>query len=94
MPKKVRALKRFHDRYIPVFEYMFVFSKDKPKTELNFIMDRPNKHAGKLQGGGTLRNTKVEIEHLARQNLLYLNMENAQIYREYYNSTGRDKRQA
>ena len=33
-------------RYAPVFEYMFVFSKGKPKT-FNPIKDRKNKHAGK-----------------------------------------------
>ena len=32
-------------RYAPVFEYMFVFSKGKPKT-FNPIMDRKNKHFG------------------------------------------------
>ncbi len=41
-------------RYAPVFEYMFVFSKGKPKT-FNPIKDRPNKWAGtKLHG--TVRN--------------------------------------
>jgi site-specific DNA-methyltransferase (adenine-specific) len=40
-------------RYAPVFEYMFVFSKGKPKT-FNPIKDKPNIHAGtKLHG--TLR---------------------------------------
>lgn len=33
-------------RYAPVFEYMFVFSKGKPKT-FHPLTDRPNKHAGK-----------------------------------------------
>jgi site-specific DNA-methyltransferase (adenine-specific) len=33
------------NRYIPNFEYMFVFSKGKPKTA-NLIMDRKNKYAG------------------------------------------------
>lgn len=33
-------------RYYNAFEYMFVFSKGKPKT-LNLICDRPNKGAGK-----------------------------------------------
>ena len=37
-------------RYAPVFEYMFVFSKGKPKV-FNPIKDRLNKHAGtKLHG--------------------------------------------
>ena len=34
-------------RYAPVFEYMFVFSKGKPKT-FNPIKDRENKHQNKL----------------------------------------------
>jgi len=34
-------------RYSPVFEYMFIFSKSKPKT-FNPIKDKPNKNAGKL----------------------------------------------
>ena len=37
-------------RYIPSFEYMFIFSKGKPKT-VNLICDRKNKHAGdKISG--------------------------------------------
>jgi DNA modification methylase len=40
-------------RYAPVFEYMFVFSKRKPKT-FNPIKDRPNKSAGK-KVHGTIR---------------------------------------
>lgn len=39
-------------RYHQVFEYMFVFSKGKPKT-FNPIMDRPNKYAGKTSWGQT-----------------------------------------
>ena len=37
-------------RYAPVFEYMFVFSKGKPKT-FNPIKDRKNKNAGKKMTG-------------------------------------------
>jgi site-specific DNA-methyltransferase (adenine-specific) len=33
-------------RYLNAFEYMFVFSKGKPKTT-NLLKDRPNKQAGK-----------------------------------------------
>ena len=35
-----------YNRYHQIFEYMFVFSKGKPKT-FNPIMDRKNKYAGK-----------------------------------------------
>lgn len=37
-------------RYASVFDYMFVFSKGKPKT-FNPIKDRPNKHAGEKKSG-------------------------------------------
>lgn len=40
-------------RYAPVFEYMFVFSKGKPKS-FNPIKDRENKHGGK-KASGTIR---------------------------------------
>lgn len=41
-------------RYYPNFEYMFVWSKGKPKT-INLIEDRPNIYAG-LKVHGTYRN--------------------------------------
>ena len=37
-------------RYAPVFEYMFVWSKGRPKS-FNPIKDRPNKHAGRTLSG-------------------------------------------
>ncbi len=42
-------------RYHNVFEYMFVFSKGKPKT-INLLRDKPNKTAGQLEHWGD--NTK------------------------------------
>ena len=47
-------------RYKQCFEYMFVFSKGKPKT-YNEIKDKPNKNAGKKVGGnkGRTRNGKI-----------------------------------
>lgn len=40
------------NRYYPSFEYMFIFSKGKPKTS-NLIADRPNKRFGeKITGTG------------------------------------------
>jgi site-specific DNA-methyltransferase (adenine-specific) len=36
----------FPNRYHQVFEYMFIWTKDKPRT-FNGILDRRNKHAGK-----------------------------------------------
>jgi site-specific DNA-methyltransferase (adenine-specific) len=41
-------------RYAPYFEYMFVFSKGKPKT-FNPIKDRKNKSFGKINSGNTAR---------------------------------------
>lgn len=38
------------NRYENTFEYMFVFSKGKPKTA-NIIKDKPNKRAGEIQNG-------------------------------------------
>lgn len=42
------------NRYTQIFEYMFVFSKGKPKT-VNLICDKPNKWAGHKNWG---KNTK------------------------------------
>jgi len=42
------------NRYTQIFEYMFVFSKGKPKTT-NLICDKPNKWAGHTNWG---KNTK------------------------------------
>lgn len=36
------------DRYYNIFEYMFVFSKGKPKS-MNFIEDKPNVNGGRVQ---------------------------------------------
>jgi site-specific DNA-methyltransferase (adenine-specific) len=47
------AVGALQTRYGPVFEYMFVWSKGKPKT-FNPIKDRANKHAGK-NASGTVR---------------------------------------
>lgn len=46
-------------RYAPVFEYMFVFSKGKPKS-FNPIKDKPNKHFGKKQTG-SIRQANGEV---------------------------------
>lgn len=45
---------RKSNRYTQIFEYMFVFSKGKPKTA-NLICDKPNKWAGHKNWG---KNTK------------------------------------
>ena len=43
------------NRYSSIFEYMFVFSKGKPKT-INLIKDKPNKWAGHKDFSGKLKN--------------------------------------
>jgi len=42
------------NRYYPMFEYMFVFSKGKPKT-VNLIADKPNKKYGEKVASSTQR---------------------------------------
>lgn len=42
--------KRNGNRYTQIFEYMFIFSKDKPKT-VNLICDKANKWAGHTNWG-------------------------------------------
>lgn len=59
---------RKSNRYTQIFEYMFVFSKGKPKTA-NLICDKPNKWAGHTNWG---KNTKrlgdgeelIEVENI------------------------------
>lgn len=69
--------------YAPVFEYMFVFSKGRPKT-FNPIKDRPNKHAGTnmhgtvTQADGTSKrvsshNKKVFSDFGQRHNVWQIN---------------------
>ena len=54
-------------RYYQTFEYMFIFSKDKPKT-VHLIADRKNKHAGdaitatERQRDGSLKESKGRRE--------------------------------
>ena len=43
------------NRYSQIFEYMFIFSKGKPKTA-NLICDKPNKWAGHKDFSGKLKN--------------------------------------
>ena len=45
-------------RYAQVFEYMFVFSKGKPKT-INLIKDKPNKWAGQSTFGNSSNRNKA-----------------------------------
>lgn len=49
------------NRYYNVFEYMFVFSKGKPKT-FNPICDRKNKNGGHLISSTTLRQRDGRLE--------------------------------
>ena len=45
---------RTGNRYTQIFEFMFVFSKGKPKC--NLLIDKPNKWAGHKDFGGKLKN--------------------------------------
>lgn len=49
--------KRAGNRYTQIFEYMFVFSKGKPKTA-HLICDKPNKWAGHTNWGKNTNRTK------------------------------------
>lgn len=51
------------NRYYPSFEYMFIFSKGKPKTT-NLLNDRPNKQAGN-KISGTMREANGELRELS-----------------------------
>jgi site-specific DNA-methyltransferase (adenine-specific) len=51
-------------RYAPVFEYMFVFSKGKPKS-FNPIKDKENKHFGTVSYG-TVRTGDGETKRLSK----------------------------
>jgi len=50
---------RNSNRYTQIFEYMFVFSKGKPKA--NLICDKPNKWAGFKDFSGKLKNPVPEF---------------------------------
>ena len=68
------------NRYENTFEYMFVFSKGKPKT-FNIIKDKPNKRAGEIQSGsirqrdGSVKKTsnygKKAIEKFGRRSNIW-----------------------
>ena len=51
--------RRNGNRYTQIFEYMFIFSKDKPKTA-NLICDKPNKWAGHTNWG---KNTQRDFNN-------------------------------
>lgn len=69
------------NRYEQTMEYMFVFSKGKPKTA-NIICDKPNKRAGEIQNGsirqadGSVRKTtqygKKRINEFGRRHNVWL----------------------
>ena len=56
-----------NNRYINVFEYMFIFSKGKPKTT-NLIKDRKNKYGG-TKIHGTQREKDGTVKPLSRNGL-------------------------
>ena len=52
--------RRNGNRYTQIFEYMFIFSKGKPKTA-NLICDKPNKWAGHTNWGKNTQRGKDNI---------------------------------
>lgn len=58
--------KKTGNRYTQIFEYMFIFSKGKPKTA-NLICDKANKWAGHKDFSGKLKNPVPEFS--ARTNI-------------------------
>jgi len=65
------------NRYLGVFEYMFILSKNKPKT-VNFFMDRKNKSVSKKTGnsyrqadGTTKWKIPKEIKEYGRRNNIW-----------------------
>lgn len=60
-------------RYYPIFEYMFIFSKGKPKT-INLIQDRKNKwngtkvHGTFRQADGTLKGRSAQWKETVCKN--------------------------
>lgn len=55
------------NRYYPSFEYMFIFSKGKPKTT-NLIADRTNIHAGeKIHGKERQEDGSLRLKHAVRK---------------------------
>lgn len=79
-----------NNRYHQIFEYMFVFSKGKPKT-FNPILDRPNVYAGKVgswgknttrqkDGSFIERPRKVNREFGMRHNIWRMNTESKPLH--------------
>ena len=59
------------NRYHQIYDYMFIFSKGKPKT-FNPIKDRPNIEAGKAPRG---RNTRRQRDGTFKENKIKVNTE-------------------
>jgi len=75
-------------RYGQIFEYMFVFSKYKPKTH-NLIKDRKNKYlkvnsgTERLKNGETLRQNSINLKE-------YGNRDNVWLYSTGYQKSAKD----
>lgn len=59
------AVGSLRSRYAPVFEFMFILSKGKPKT-FNPIKDRLNKHGG-VAKHGTIRNKDGSMKRMSNE---------------------------
>jgi DNA modification methylase len=62
------AVGSLQTRYGPVFEYMFIWSKGKPKT-FNPIKDRPNKNSGK-KVSGTIRQINGKTKPMSKKMII------------------------
>lgn len=80
------------NRYLNAFEYMFIFSKDIPKT-VHLIHDRKNKQAGNKMSGRTKRNKDGTTEPVSRPYRLgkYSRRYNIWEYLTGYNHTTKDE---
>jgi DNA modification methylase len=80
-------------RYSQIFEYMFVFSKGKPKT-VNIIKDRKNKWAGHTNwghGGHRLKDGKMIIKDKAKPYAEYGSRFNVWTYSNGFGFGTKDK---
>ena len=80
-----------HTRYYPCFEYMFVFSKHKPKT-INLIEDRKNKsYDGKLRKAKLKLRDHNDAEHFVWGHKEYGRRGNIWKYTVAYGGSTKDK---
>lgn len=75
-------------RYHQIFEYMFVFSKGKPKT-FNPIIDRFNVYAGQIGSWG--KNTVTQTDGTKKERTRKINSKYGMRYNIWKYQSGKDK---